>query len=287
VFNYLLYRIGQRIALSLPLKAAYAFGVFVADINYIFARRDRKAVKENFKAIFPEKSANEIKALSRRMSRNFAKYLVDFFRFPTMDPDYIKKNVKIESFQYLDDALAKGKGVIALSAHIGNWELGGAAIAQMGYPLWVVALPHKNKKVNDFFVSQRKDKSVKVIHLGMAVRKCFEVFKKNEIVGLVGDRDFTDDGIILDFFGKPAIFPEGPAAFALKTGACIVPVFMFRNQDDTFTLRAEKPIEFSPSDKGTDIKNLILRYKPVIEDYIRRYPDQWFMFRKFWVEKKQ
>ncbi|HTZ11428.1 MAG TPA: lysophospholipid acyltransferase family protein [Candidatus Margulisiibacteriota bacterium] len=284
--NYLLYRIGQRIALSLPLKLAYALGVFISDINYIFARKDRKSVKENLRVIFPEKPENEIRVLGRRMSRNFAKYLVDFFRFPMMDAGYIKKNVKAENFQYLDEAIAKGKGVIILSAHIGNWEMGGIAIAQMGYPLWVVALPHKNKKVNDFFISQREDKSVKVIQLGMAVRKCFEVFKRNEILALVGDRDFTDDGIVLEFFGKPSVFPEGPAAFSLKTGAIIVPGFMFRNRDDTFTLRMEKPIEFNPgSDRKNDIRNLISLYKPLIEDYIRRYPDQWFMFRRFWVEK--
>jgi lauroyl/myristoyl acyltransferase len=286
MFNYLLYRLGQAIVLLLPLKAAYALAVFISDINYIFARRDRQAVKENLRTIFPEKTESEITRIGIRMSRNFAKYLADFFRFPAIDADYIKRNVKLENFRYINEALAKGKGVIILSAHIGNWELGGAAVAQLGYPIWVVALPHKNKRVNDFFVSQRENKKVKVISVGVAVRKCFAAFKQNGIVALVGDRDFSERGIILDFFGKPTIFPEGPAVFSLKTGASIVPGFMVRNDDDSFTLKIERPIEFTPSaNMAEDIRDLILCYKPVIEDYIRRYPDQWSMFRKFWVEK--
>ena len=105
------------------------------------------------------------------------------------------------------------------------------------------------------------------------------------MVALVGDRDFTEKGIIINFFGKPMHFPEGPAALSLMTGAPIVPGFMFRNPDDSFTLRIEKPVEFSPSgDKDKDLVGLINVYKKVMEDYIRKYPEQWYVFRKFWVQ---
>jgi KDO2-lipid IV(A) lauroyltransferase len=104
-------------------------------------------------------------------------------------------------------------------------------------------------------------------------------------VALAGDRDFTEKGLVLDFFGKPAFFPEGPAAFALKTGAVIVPAFMVRNKDDSFTLKVEKPLEFNPTDdKDKDLIESIKRYKSIFEDYIRRYPEQWYMFRKFWIQ---
>jgi KDO2-lipid IV(A) lauroyltransferase len=219
------------------------------------------------------------------MFRNFAKYLVDFFRFSKLDTEYIKRNIKIENMRYVDEALAKGKGVIALSAHIGNWELGGVVIALLGYPFWAVALPHKHKAVNNFFNSQRESKGMMVIPLGKAVRQCLNLLKENKVVALAGDRDFTEKGLVLDFFGKPAFFPEGPAAFALKTGAVIVPAFMVRNKDDSFTLKVEKPLEFNPTDdKDKDLIESIKRYKSIFEDYIRRYPEQWYMFRKFWIQ---
>ena len=286
MFDYALYRIGQFIALALPLKIGYKIAIFVSDLHYIFARGDRRDVKRNLKVIFPEKSDREIRNIRIRMFRNFAKYLVDFFRFQKIDKEYVKKNICIENSRYFDEALSKGKGVIVLSAHIGNWELGGLAVSLSGYPLWAVVLAHKDKKVNAFFDRQRgsKSKGMKVIPMGIAVRKCFEVFKQNEMVALVGDRDFNENGTALDFFGKASYFPQGPAVFSLKTGASIVPTFMVRNRDDSFTLKIEKPIEFNPSgNKEKDLLEIISRYKIIFEDYIRKYPDQWYMFRRFWI----
>ncbi|MBU3958481.1 MAG: lysophospholipid acyltransferase family protein [Candidatus Omnitrophica bacterium] len=294
MFDYILYKIGQFIVLHLPLKMGYKIAVFISDLHYLFAAEDRLNVTENLKAIFPEKSDREIHSIRIRMFRNFAKYLVDFLCFSKMNMQYLKSNIKVEDIHYLDDALSKGKGVIALSAHLGNWELGAAAIATLGYPIWVVALTHKHKQVNNLFNLQRQSKGVGVIPLGMAVRQCLELFGKNEIIALVGDRDFNERGAVVDFFGRPTFFPVGPAGFALKTQASIVPVFIFRNKDDTFTLKFEKPIEcawhpdtkeghISKSDKDKQIMDLIRRYKVIIEGYIRKYPDQWFMFRRFWI----
>lgn len=284
MLNYVLYRIGQFIALHLPLKISYRIATFCSDLHYLVANKDRKYVKENLKAIFPEKSSREIRRIRIRMARNFAKYLVDFFRFEKFDISYIKKNIRIENINYFDEAISKNKGVIVLTAHLGNWELGGVVVALLGYPFWVVALPHKEKKVNDFFNFQRESKGIKVIPLGRAVRKSLDILKNNGLLALVGDRDFTGKGLIMDFFDKPAILPEGPAALSLKTGASIVPGFMLRNPDDTFTLRIEKPIEFSSTGKkDEDMKQLMKKYVKIFEQYIRRYPDQWYMFRRFWV----
>lgn len=284
MFNYLLYRIGQFIALHLPLKLGYKIAMFCSDTHYIFADKDRRLVKENLKAIFPEKSDKEIRRIRIVMFHNFAKYLVDFFRFEKIDEEYIKKNIRIENIRYFDQALSKGRGVIVLSAHLGNWELGGVVVAVSGYPFWVVALPHKYKKVDEFFNFQRESKGIKVIPLGKAARKSLDVLKENKILALAGDRDFAENGIVLDLFGKPTLFPRGPAALSLRTGASIVPAFMLRNKDDGFTLRMEKPIEFSPTgNKERDLRGLIAIYKIIFEDYIRKYPDQWYMFRRFWI----
>jgi KDO2-lipid IV(A) lauroyltransferase len=284
VINYYIYRIGKFIALTLPLKLVYALAVFLADLHYFFAFRDRRFVNENLRVIFPKKSIQEIRKLSRLVFRNFAKYLGDFFRFEKLDLKYIEKKIKLENLHNFDSALAKGKGVVVLTAHLGNWELGGVVLALLGYPFWAVALPHKNKKVNAFFDAQRNSKGVKVIAMGKAVRSCISEIRNNHMVALVGDRDFTDKGIVIDLFGLPTHFPEGPAALSLLTGAPIVPGFMLRNADDSFTLSIEKPIEFKPTgDKAKDLKSLVTLCKNIFEDYIRKYPEQWYVFRKFWI----
>jgi lauroyl/myristoyl acyltransferase len=285
VLNYYIYRIGQFIALILPLRLVYAIAVFLADLHYLFAFRDRRFVRNNLRAIFPDKLNRHLRKISRMVFRNFAKYLADFFRFEKLNRQYIDKNIKLENLHYFDAALSRGKGVVVLTAHLGNWELGGVVIAQLGYPFWVVALPHKTKKVNDFFDAQRNRKGVKVIALGKAIRSCISEVRNNHMVALVGDRDFTGKGILIDFFGLPTHFPEGPAALSLMTGASIVPGFMLRNPDDSFTLKIEKPVEFSPTgDKAKDMAALVVAYKNIFEDYIRKYPEQWYIFRRFWVK---
>ena len=283
MFNYILYRIGQLIALHLPLKITYKIALFISDLHYLFAHKDRRITKESLKVIFPDKSDREIRRIRIKIFRNFAKYLVDFFRFSKLDAQYIKENIKIENIHYIDEALSKGKGAIIVSAHLGNWELGGVVVALLGYPFWIVALPHKYRKVNDFFNFQRGSKGINVIPLGRAARQSLDILKENRVLALAGDRDFSEKGIVSDFFGRPAIFPQGPAALSLKTGAKVIPGFMLRNEGDTFTLKFEKPLEFiSTGDKNNDLIGLTAQYRNIFEDYIRKYPDQWYMFRKFW-----
>lgn len=285
MYNYILYRIGQFIALTLPLKLAYNFAIFVSDMRYLFAFRDRREVTGNLKTIFPEKTDKEIAGIRIAMFRNFAKYLVDFFRFTKIDRQYIKKNIRIENIHYIDEVLSGKKGAVILTAHIGNWELGGVVISLLGYPFSAVALAHKDKRINDFFNFQRESKGIKVVPLEKAVKTSLSVLKQNELIALAGDRNFSERGLVVDFFGKPAFLPVGPALLSLKTGAPIVPGFMVRNKDDSFSLKLEKPLEFKPSgNKEKDLEELMLQYMNIFEGYIRNYPDQWYMFRKFWVE---
>jgi len=279
---YFIYKIGQALVMALSLKAAYRLAVFFSDVHYLFAYKDRRSVMANLKAIFPDKTDKELKSLRMAMFRNFAKYLVDFLRFEKLNKENLDDYMHIEGVNHVDQALKKGKGVIILSAHIGNWEIGGVGMALAGYSIGAVALPHRHKAVDDFFNSQREGKGLKVIPVGKAVRECLNLLKENKLLALLGDRGFGEKGMVVDFFGKPTVLPKGPAAIALKSGAAIVPAFVYRNKDDTCTLRFENAIEFNPSGKrDSDIRALIVNYKSVIEDAIRNYPDQWFIFPLF------
>ena len=282
MFNYILCRLSQFLALRLPLQLSYALAVFISDVRSIFAVRDRSDVRENLKIIFPDKRDEEIAAIRRAMFRNFARCLVDFLRFSKIDQEYIQKNVVLEGMHHFDEALAQKKGVVALSAHIGNWELGAAVIALSGYPFSVVAFEHKHKKLAAFFRAQRERMGIGVIPLKNAARPSIRALGENKMVALVGDIDFGGKMIKAEFFGRAVMLPQGPAALALATGAVIVPGFMLRNKDGSFTLKIEPPINFIPSgNKGEDLTQLMFKCKSVIEDYIRRYPQQWHMFRKF------
>ena len=281
---FLLYKIGQLIVLILPLKAGYRLACWVADIHYRLSKRDRQIIINNLKVVL-KRDERKINYYAREVFRNFGKYLVDFLRFSKLDRRFIEERIKIEGKEYFDEALRTGKGVVILSAHLGNWELAGAVAAMLGYPLNIVAWVHKNRRVNNLFLRQRTNKGIKVIPPGISVKKCFSVLRNNEMVGLVGDIDFAnpDHGISINFFGKRALLPKGPATLSLKTGACIIPVFMVREEKDFFKFIINRPIEYNATGNfEEDLKNLTQRISEVLESFISRYPSQWSIFSEIW-----
>jgi KDO2-lipid IV(A) lauroyltransferase len=256
----------------------------MANIHYFLGYRERRAVTENLKTVLDKHSRDkELDAKARDVFSNFAKYLVDFFRFEKMDAEYVKKFIKLEGISNIDEALKYGKGVVMLSAHLGNWELGGFVLGTIGYPINAVVLTHQNTKVNNFFKNQRSMGKMGSIEFGASLRGCYKTLKENKLLALLGDRDFSNSGLSVLFCGKPAIMPKGPAALSYRTGAAIVPSFITRNSDDTFTFAFEKPIlPDVAGDEDGAIRKIMSRYLPIIESYVKRYPGQWYVFRNFW-----
>ncbi|OGW83441.1 MAG: hypothetical protein A2987_03225 [Omnitrophica bacterium RIFCSPLOWO2_01_FULL_45_10] len=286
---YLLYRIGYFLVQALPLKVSYILARSIADIYYCWTVKDKRAVLENLKVITGGRlSAVELNKMGRDVFRNFAKYLADFFRSSKIDSNYVKRFIGIEGLENLKSAMSKGKGVILLSAHIANWELGAVVLGILGYNISVVVLTHQNKKINAFFTRQRVLGNVKPIEIGIALRSCYKVLGENGLLGLLGDRDFSKTGIKTLMFGKPAIIPKGPAVFSYRLGSIIVPTFMIRKPDEAFRFIFDPPIEpaeileSKTGDEEAGIQALTKAYIGIIESYIKQYPTQWFMFKEFW-----
>lgn len=239
---------------------------------------------DNLRAVLDTRGEAAIRKISKEVFINFAKYLVDFFRFSKLTEEYIGRNVKVTGRDNLDVALKRGKGAILLTAHIGNYELGGAVVSLLGYPFNAVALDHKNKLVNKFFIRQRQTANINVIPLGMALKKCYACLKQGEVLALLGDRDFLNHGVKIKFFKKDSLLPKGASALSLRTGASVIPTFFIRLPDDTFELTFERPISYSPSgDPEEDTRLIMKKGVEVMEKYIKRYPSQWYMFRNFWA----
>jgi len=283
MIQYYLYKIGQFWVRRLPIKLAYRIASCVSVFQYYLSAKDRRAVKNNLEVIFPGRK--DISYIARDVFRNFGKYLVDFFRMPGLvDEEYIRQNIKIDNLEYLQDVLKRNKGAILLTAHLGNWELGGFVLSRLGYPIIAVALPHKERTINDLFNEQRQSEGMIVVPNNVGIRECIKGLGENKLVALLGDRDFNANGEVLDFFKRKTVIPRGPAAFSVKTGAAIIPGFLVRLEDDTFHLRLEEPIIPSQEgDKDKEIRHLMRQCISTIEENIRAYPSQWFMFQKFWI----
>lgn len=282
-----MYKLGQFIVSRLPLEVAYKIANVVSDLHHLFSFRDRRAVRHNLQSILP--SADNLPDLTREVFRNFGLYLTEFFRMKKMlDKDFIKRKMRIQNIEYIQEALRRGKGAIILSAHIGNWELGAGLLGMLGYPIKVIALPHKERPVNDLFNQQREAKGVGVIPTNVAVNQCMEDLKNNKFIAIAADRDFSlKGGEVMDFLGKKALFPRGAAIFSTRTQAPIIPTFLIRDGEG-FTFLICDPI-FPPRQgvrmsRKELILNIMKRYIAVIEEKIRQYPTQWLMFREFCLE---
>ncbi|NQV04110.1 MAG: lysophospholipid acyltransferase family protein [Candidatus Omnitrophica bacterium] len=284
MFFYTLYRIGYFLANVFSLKIAYWLADRFSDIHYAISKKDREAVTQNLSKVLA-KDIDECRVFARKVFRSFGLYMVDFFRMQRLDKDMLKKMIRVVGIENLDNVLKQNRGVIALSCHIGNWELGGVAIAKMGYDISAVVLTHRYKKINDFFTRQREGNGMKVISIHSVMKKCVSTLLNKKILALVGDRNFTNSGVMLDFFGVPTSIPNGPVALSSRTNSPIVPVFCIRENRFNYKLIFDKPIEIekaSGSDGDGAIREASKKIIPVMEKYIRAYPEQWLVFRRFW-----
>ena len=288
MFFYGLYLLGAGLSHLFPRRLCYWIARRVGDFSYWRSAADRVSVRNNLAAILGTDEVPPQKV--REVFRHFAMYLVDFFRFGRTTPEEIRRFVRIEGAEQMWTALRQGHGAIGLTAHLGNFELGAAVLAVMGFPVNAVALTHRNRRVDSFFPRHRAAVGVKLLAVQRQSRRdffkaCMACLERNEILGLVGDRDFFDHGIELTLFGRPIRIPTGPAAFSLKTGAPIVPAFLVREKDDGYRFHIEPPV---PVPQGVSHDEAVRRMTQscldVMEKYIRRYPTQWYMFREFWEQ---
>jgi Kdo2-lipid IVA lauroyltransferase/acyltransferase len=281
--NYCLYRIGKFLARILPFRVSRALVMFLCDLHFYFSKRDRQAVENNLKIVHKVDHVpyQEVRAVFH----NFGKSLLEFFTMTKLlEPSFIESNVHIKNIEYFNEVLKKGNGGILVTAHLGNWEMGGIVLPALGLPLSVVALAHKDPRVNALFNAQREAFGAMVIQTDVAVRRIVEHLKKNRLIAILADRDFGNRGIVMDFLGLKTMIPKGAAFFSMKTGVPIIPAFFLRTADDHFEIIVYPPIEppHLTDGKITDeaVRDYIQKYLTIIEDEIRKNPSQWLLFRE-------
>lgn len=281
MLEHQLYKFGEFLACSVPWSIAYRIGVFLSLSQFYISKKDKDAVVNNLKVILPNASKKQIEKKAKEVFINFGLYLVEFLRFNCIDKDLINRLFTFQGRNFVDDVLKEGKGAILLTAHMGNWEVGGMALSILGYKLSAIALEHKDQRINDFFKKRRTSKGMEIISLGVSIKKCFKALKENRLVAILGDRDFSNSSYSLDFLGRKKNIPRGPAVLSLHTGAPIIPVIITRQGLDHLTFECLPPLRAT---RETTEKELVKKYAEIIENQIYNNPSQWLMFREFWKE---
>ncbi len=284
--RYLLFRMVILLCYILPQRFLYFIALRIADLNYRWLDKSgRRAVEENLRRVLPEAVPARIDKETRWVFRNFAKYLTEFFRFRHFDLEWFKVNMALFGLENVDRALAAGKGCIVSSAHLSNWELGAAGLSIMGGKTMTVSVAmHRYGRINDLFMREREAAGLKVADMEKdAALVMLRALKRNEVVGVMGDRDPTQQGVFVEFFGRPCRFPQGPARLSLATGAPVIPAFCLRRSNDSFSTVFLPPIP-TPAEGTRDekVKAMTQTFADIIANTIRVHPEQWGVFYPFW-----
>lgn len=280
------WRVSAAVAQRLPLRVLYALAFAFGELAYLTWTAKRDIAKQNFAIVLGKLATDRAVArVARRSFRNFAKYLVEIMRFPRLEIRDFERLVAVDGWEHLRGALAMGKGLILVSIHFGNFELGGARIADE-IPLNVIADELENQRLMDLLVGNRAHKNITLLSPDGAARKVLGALKRNEMVGLMmdlGPRALAFDNVQADFFGTPTALPAVAANLARASGAPIVVAAVVRGHDNLFTAIAQPPIFVERTTQGADdAQRATQAIARGLEQFVRGWPDQWYIFRPMW-----
>lgn len=267
----------------LPLRGVRMMARLLAwGIVLVFRRRQR-LVDYNLRAVF----GDDMTPRRRREVRiesvvNIAKTMGELLKLRWMSEEQVREAISIEGAEHLDAALARGKGVILVTAHFGNWEYAGALLALLGYPINVIARDAAAPFAADLINEARRSKGVQVFGRD-DVRELLRALHRNECVAILPDQHAKDAPVRVRFLGRTADSATGTAVFALRTGAAVVPLFTYRRLDDHIVLRVFPAVEPTRTgDREADVVATTQRINDIIGEQIRAHPEQWLWLHDRW-----
>jgi len=268
----------------MPLSWALKSGELLGMVGYYFVPKRRRTAFDNLKHAFPEKSDKEIKQIIKSMAKNLGRNMMEFLRLPKMTDSDINRYIEFEGLVHLDNALAKGKGAFILTAHFGNWDLVAAALAVKGYQTNLVTKYLKSELLNSLWMDFRKRAKVNIFYREGSLKNIITHLKNNEIIGFVLDQNTKrEEGVFVNFFGRPACTIPSLATLSQRLDAPVVPCFNIRKKGGCHKVMFELEIPFTKKD--TVEESIVYNtqvYTNVIERYIRQYPDHWIWLHRRW-----
>ncbi len=281
---YIFVRMVGFLLYPLPLKIGIRIGSVFGRLAFFILPKEREKTLTHLKiALGREKSEREIKKIAINLFSNLGKNAIEWLNFPKINKDWFERYVEPEGLVHIREAHKRGKGVIILASHFGNWELMAAYLAHIGCRGAMIVRRIYIEQFNQLIVNMRKNKGHDVIYRDESPKKVLRVLKNNSYLGILADQDIDSvEGVFVDFFGKPAYTPVAPVKLAIKTGAALIPAFLIR-EDGKFRFMVEKEVSLDISgDRERDLLINTIKWTKVIERYIRKYPDQWVWMHRRW-----
>ena len=276
--TYFALRVLSRILKIFSIKKLNIISENLASIFFNYIPKRKKTALKNLKIAFPDESDEWINTTLKKCYNFFIFNFLQFLAFP-FDPNSIE--IEVVGEKHLKNAINQKKGTVLVSAHFGSWEILGHWFGKNSYPLVGIAQKQKNKGANLFFEEKRQLSGIKQVYRKSSMVSLYDVLNANGILGLVSDQDAKGKGVFVNFFDKPASTHKGAALFHLNTDASLI--YGICVQENMGKYRVEF-IPINPTKKS--VEDITQLYTTIIEQSIKKYPEQYFWFHNRWKTKK-
>ena len=271
------YKIGYSLGKWLPRGALFVLADLLADATHWTNPEPARILRANLRSAFPRWSEREVEDLSKRIFRNFARNLVDYGRFDTITDEALDRLIpSAQNLHYLEESFSNGRGVILVTGHIGNWELGALFFARHGFKINVVTIPEGRERIDSIRGAYRMRQDIRTIVVDGSPFSSLEIvsaLRRGEIVAMLVDRWEGADGVPAKLFGAERRFPRGPFVLSRATGAPVIPAFIVR-EGSIYRGVVDPPFIMEEPEDEPGAR----RVSESLERMIRTYPDQWYNF---------
>ena len=274
----------------LPRGVARTIGASIGALAFLALPRLRRVGYRNLQIAFPQLSRAEHTAILRAEYRSLGWQLGEFCQMRKYTPENTQSFLRYDGLEHYLAARDAGQGVLILTGHLGAWELSSFYHSLMGYPMSMVIRRLDNELVDHLVNDIRCQHGNKVLHKDDFARGLISAMRQGETVGILMDTNMTPpQGLFVDFFATPACTASGMARVALKTGAAVLPGFLlWEESSQSYVLHFGKPLDLIRSeDNEADIVANTALFNRVLEDYIRRYPQQWLWLHRRWKTRPE
>jgi phosphatidylinositol dimannoside acyltransferase len=283
------YGAGWAVVRKMPEAAARLVFTGLADRAWQQHGRGVRQLEKNLCRVLGKEAVDDdVRRLSKKAMRSYFRYWLEVFRLPEMGRERIVSGMRISGHERIFENVDAGRGVVLALPHMGNYEQAGAWLVHVGYPFTTVAERLRPESLFRRFVEFRENLGFEILAHSGGAGSVFAMLARRLRAGravcLVADRDLTEHGIEVDFFGSPARMPAGPAALAIQTGAALLPATLwYEGQHWGTRVHDEIPVP-DEGDKQSKIRVMTQRLAHAYEEGIAAHPEDWHMLQRVWVE---
>ncbi len=264
---------------GMPLGLGYLIADLLTGLHWHLFPGRRHSTLANLAVIRPTASRRERVRIAKSMMRSYNRMLFEFFRLPHLSREELLNSVEVQGRENLERAVARGRGVIITSCHVGNWELAAVVLAHWGYTLHAVAGVQLSRWLTPAVRETKSELAIHTVAPEDGYRKLLRALERNELIALMVDGDVYSHGVNVEFFGRESRFPSGPGALAQRTGALILCGTCERVRPGRFRIVMEPALDPAAFPTTASLNAAVVA---LTERHIRAHLDQWCIFRSLW-----